>query len=137
MVERAEEYGFRSVVVAPSPSAAGSSRVGVLYIASEHPGFYEGAGFEDVRPLAQALSMELHAWWLRSLRRELIARVRMSREELDLLRHENSGRGSKAIAKALGTEAKTIDCRFQRIIAKLGAPNRKAAVRLAKLYGLL
>ena len=94
-------------------------------------------GFDDVRPLAQALSMELHAWWLRALRRELIARIRMSREELDLLRHEDSGHGSKAIARALGTQAKTIDCRFQRINAKLGAPNRKAAVRIARLYGLL
>jgi DNA-binding CsgD family transcriptional regulator len=137
MVDRAAEYGFKSVVVAPSPSAAGASRVGVLYIGSERDGFFEGDGFDNVRPLAQALSMELHAWWLRALRRELVARIRMSGEELDLLRHEDSGHGSKAIAKALGTQAKTIDCRFQRINAKLGAPNRKAAVRIAKLYGLL
>jgi DNA-binding CsgD family transcriptional regulator len=137
MVERAAEYGFRSVGVAPSPSAAGVSRVGVLYMASERVGFFEGEGFEDVRPLAQALSMELHAWWLRMLRQELGARVRLSQEELALLRHEDSGHGSKAIARVLGTQAKTIDCRFQRINAKLGAPNRKAAVRIAKLYGLL
>ena len=41
------------------------------------------------------------------------------------------------IAAALKTEAKTIDCRFQRVSAKLGAQNRRAAVRLARLYGLL
>jgi DNA-binding CsgD family transcriptional regulator len=121
MVDRAAEYGFKSVVVAPSPSAAGASRAGVLYIGSERGGFFEGDGFDDVRPL----------------RSELVARIRMSREELELLRHEDSGHGSKAIARALGTQAKTIDCRFQRINAKLGAPNRKAAVRIARLYGLL
>lgn len=137
MIDRAADYGFKSVVVAPSPSAAGASRVGVLYIGSERDGFFEGDGFDDVRPLAQALSMELHAWWLRAMRRELVARIRMSRDELDLLRHEDSGHGSKVIARVLGTQAKTIDCRFQRINAKLGAPNRKAAVRIAKLYGLL
>ena len=81
--------------------------------------------------------MELHGWWMRSLRRELAERVRITDAELELLRFEDSGRGSKAIAAALGTEAKTIDCRFQRIIAKLGAPSRRAAVRIAKLYGLL
>jgi hypothetical protein len=37
----------------------------------------------------------------------------------------------------MNTEAKTIDCRFQRVSSKLGAPNRRAAVRLARLYGLL
>lgn len=137
MVSRAAEHGFKSAVVAPSPSAAGASRVGVLYIGTDRPGFFEGGGFEDVRPLAQALSMELHAWWLRKMRSELIDRIRMSPEEFDLLRREDRGEGSKTIAKALGTQATTIDCRFQRIIAKLGAPNRKEAARIARLYGLL
>ena len=137
MVASATTHGFSSVIVAPSPSAAGASRVGVLYVGSDQAGFFEGEGYGDVRPLAQALSMELHAWWMRALRRELAERVRLSREELELLRHEASGNGSKVIAAALGTEATAIDCRFQRIIAKLGAPNRRAAVRIAKLYGLL
>lgn len=137
VVAAAAVYGFRSVIVAPAPSAAGGSRVGVLYLGSPHAGFFEDEGFRDVRPLAQALSMELHSWWMRTLRRELAARVRISSEEIDLLRHEAMGHGSKAIAIALGTQAKTIDCRFQRINAKLGAPNRKAAVRIARLYGLV
>jgi DNA-binding NarL/FixJ family response regulator len=51
--------------------------------------------------------------------------------------HEEQGHGSKIIAAELGTEAKTIDCRFQRLNAKLEAPNRRAAVRVAKLYGLI
>lgn len=137
MVASAAEYGFRSVVVAPSPSAAGASRVGVLYVGSDLPGFFEDDGYQDVRPLAQSLSMELHAWWMRALRRELTARVRLTEDELRLLRHEDCGHGSKMIAAELHTEAKTIDCRFQRLNAKLGAPNRRAAVRIAKLYGLL
>ncbi len=136
VVAAAAECGFRSAVVAPSPSAAGGSRAGVLYLGSDREGYFEDGAFQDVRPLAQAFAMELHAWWLRALRRDLSKRVRISPDELELLRHEDSGRGSKAIAALLGIEAKTIDCRFQRINAKLGAPTRKSAVRIARLYGL-
>ena len=45
--------------------------------------------------------------------------------------------GSKVIGAAMNLEAKTIDCRFQRLNAKLGAPDRRTAVRIARLYGLL
>jgi DNA-binding CsgD family transcriptional regulator len=121
MLSSAAEHGFRSTVIAPAPSAAGVSRFGVLY----------------VRPLAQALAMELHAWWMRVLRDDLMRGSRITGDEVALLRHEAVGHGSKAIAAELHTEAKTIDCRFQRLNAKLGAPNRRAAVRIARFYGLL
>jgi DNA-binding NarL/FixJ family response regulator len=137
MVARATALGFRSTVVAPSPSAVGSARVGVLYIGSDHAGYFDNDGYKDVRPLAQALAMELHGWWLRALRRELTSRIRLTDADLELLRHQEGGRSSKAIEKALGVPAKTIDCRFQRINAKLGASSRKGAARIAKLYGLL
>ena len=54
-----------------------------------------------------------------------------------LLQHEARGHGSEVIAAELHTEAKTIDCRFQRLNAKLGAPTRRAGVRIARIYGLL
>jgi DNA-binding NarL/FixJ family response regulator len=37
----------------------------------------------------------------------------------------------------LNIEAKTVDCRFQRVSAKLEAPDRRTAVRIARLYGIL
>lgn len=137
MVDGAARYGFTSVLVAPAPSAAGAARVGVLYLGSHRVGFFEQGDFAGVRSLAQALAMELHAWWLRSLRRELVSRIRLSDDELNLLRQEEAGHCSKTIARVLGTPSTTIDCRFQRINAKLGAPNRRAAVKIARLYGLL
>jgi len=137
MVASAADHGFRSVVIAPAPSAAGATRVGVLYVGSDVADYFEGDGYRNVRPLAQALAMELHAWWMRTLRSELVRSARITAEDFDLLRHEACGHGSKLIAMELHTEAKTIDCRFQRLNAKLGAPNRRAAVRIARLYGLL
>ena len=137
MVESAAVYGFRSVVIAPAPSAAGISRAGVLYVASHVEGFFEGDGYRRVRSLAQALAMELHEWWMRVLRDELVRKARLTGEDVALLQHEASGHGSKVIAAELHTEAKTIDCRFQRLNAKLGVPNRRAALRIARIYGLL
>jgi DNA-binding NarL/FixJ family response regulator len=137
MVSSAAAHGFRSVVIAPAPSAAGISRVGVLYVGSDIDGFFEGDGYRRIRPLAQALAMQLHEWWMRMLRDELMRSARITGEDVVLLRHEARGHGSKVIAAELHTEAKTIDCRFQRLNAKLGAPNRRAAVRIARIYGLV
>ena len=137
MVASAAAHGFRSVVIAPAPSAAGISRVGVLYVGSDIDGFYEGDGYRRIRPLVQSLAMQLHEWWMRMLRDELMRSARITGEEVVLLRHQARGHGSKEIASALHTEGKTIDCRFQRLNAKLGAPNRRVAVRIARIYGLV
>ncbi|WP_370870407.1 LuxR C-terminal-related transcriptional regulator [Hydrogenophaga sp.] len=53
------------------------------------------------------------------------------------MRCEAAGHSSKVIGAAMNLEAKTIDSRFQRVNAKLGAPDRRTAVRIARLYGLL
>ena len=136
-VEAVSGVGFASAVIAPAPSSHGPSRVGVLALGSATPGFFDGEGYPTVRVLARALAMELHAWLARSIRRELIDKAHITADDIALLRHEAAGHSSKVIAACLKTEAKTIDCRFQRVSAKLGAPNRRAAVRLARPYGLL
>lgn len=71
------------------------------------------------------------------MRKELLAKSRLTAADIELLRHEQAGHTSKVIGAALNLEAKTIDCRFQRISAKLEAPDRRTAVRIASLYGLL
>ena len=109
----------------------------MLALGSATPGFFEDEGYSILRVLARALAMELHAWLARSILRDLIDRARITADDITLLRHEAAGHSSKVIAAAMNTEAKTIDCRFQRVSSKLGAPNRRAAVRLARLYGLL
>lgn len=135
--QAAARSGFASVVVAPAPSTHGTARIGMLALGSATPGFFEDEGYAVLRVLARALAMELHAWLARSILRDLIDKARITADDIALLRHEAAGHSSKVIAAAMNTEAKTIDCRFQRVSSKLGAPNRRAAVRLARLYGLL
>lgn len=129
--------GFASAVVVPAPSSLGTSRVAVLTIGSHHLDYFDDDGYSIVRVVARALAMELHRWLLRSIRQELLARSRITPEEIALLRHEEAGHTSKMIGAELNIEAKTVDCRFQRASAKLGAPDRRTAARIARLYGLL
>lgn len=129
--------GFASAVIAPAPTCAGQSRIGVLCLGSNRPGFFDGDGYGKVRVLARALAMELHRWLLQAIRKELLAKSRLTSADLELLRHEQAGHTSKVIGAALNIEAKTVDCRFQRISAKLDAPDRRTAMRIARLYGLL
>lgn len=130
-------HGFRSAVIAPAPSHIGLSRVGVLCIGSLQPDFYEGEAYTRARVWVRALAMELHRWLLQSMRQELLLRSRITEAEIELLRHEEAGHSSKVIGVALNVEGKTIDCRFQRLNAKLDAPDRRTALRIARLYGLL
>lgn len=129
--------GFASAVIAPAPTCAGQSRIGVLCLGSNHLGFFDDDGYGKVRVLARALSMELHRWLLQAIRKELLAKSRLTVADIELLRHEQAGHTSKVIGAALNIEAKTVDCRFQRVSAKLEAPDRRTAMRIARLYGLL
>lgn len=136
-ITTAAARGFASSLVAPAPSLAGQSRFGVLYLGSRFDGHFDGDRFNHVRVLARALAMELHHWVVRAMREELLQSANLTEADLNLLRHDAAGHSSKVIGVELNLEAKTIDCRFQRLNAKLGAPDRRTAVRIARLYGLL
>lgn len=137
-VNTAATLGFASALVAPAPTCAGQSRVGVLYLGSTDPNFLDDEAFvAKLRVPARALAMELHRWLHQAIRNELLIKSRLTAADIELLRHEAAGHSSKVIGALLNLEAKTIDCRFQRISAKLEAPDRRSAVRIAKLYGLL
>jgi DNA-binding CsgD family transcriptional regulator len=136
--DAASLHGFASAVIVPAPTSLGLSRVGVLSLGSATPGYFDDdEGYGTLRILARALAMELHAWLRQSVRDELLIKSRLTTADIELLRHEAAGHTSKVIAAMLHTEAKTIDCRFQRVSAKLDAPNRRVAVRIARLYGLI
>lgn len=136
-VQASAALGFASAVIAPAPTCAGQSRIGVLCLGSSRPGYFEGDGYAIVRVLARSLAMELHDWLQRSIRTELLVKSRLTAADIELLRHEAAGHTSKVIGAALHIEPKTVDCRFQRLSAKLEAPDRRTAVRIARLYGLL
>jgi DNA-binding CsgD family transcriptional regulator len=130
-------FGFASAVIAPAPTCVGLSRVGVLCLGSQRTGFFDDEGYAKVRVFARALAMELHRWMMKTIRQELLVKSRLTAADIELLRHEEAGHTSKVIGAELNIEAKTVDSRFQRVIAKLEAPDRRTAVRIARLYGLL
>lgn len=135
--EAAAHFGFASTLVVPAPTAAAQSRVGVLCLGSSRQGFFAGDGSGMLRCLARSLAMELGDWMHRQIRIELMTRARITDDDLLLLRHEQQGHSSKIIAAELHLEPKTVDCRFHRLSLKLGTANRRAAVRLAEIYGLI
>jgi DNA-binding CsgD family transcriptional regulator len=137
LIAPAHRHGFASALLVPAHSGPGHARIGMLALGSPQSGFFEGEGLPRFRIGARALATELHDWWQARLRRELMARSRLTPEELELLRHEQCGHGSKLIARELDLSPCAIDSRFQRINARLGVANRRAAVRLAVECGLL
>jgi hypothetical protein len=137
VVEGAAHFGFRSVLVVPAPTTAAQSRVNVLCLGSSDEDFFTGPRFETLRMWGRLLADELRDCLHRQLRDELIRGARISRDDLLLLRHQQQGHSSKTIAAALGTEPRTIDCRFHRLSLKLGVCNRRAALRIAEIYALI
>jgi DNA-binding CsgD family transcriptional regulator len=135
LLASAQRPGFASALLVPAHSGPGHARIGLLALGCAEPRFLESEGLARFRIGARALATELHDWWQARLRRDLIARITPA--ELELLRHEQSGHGSKRIARALRVSPCAIDSRFKRINARLGVPNRRAAVRLAIECGLL
>jgi DNA-binding CsgD family transcriptional regulator len=133
----AEKYGMVSVCVAPAVSSGSSARVGMLALGSSQPGFFEDDSFVLFRMLARSLAAELHAWWSDYEKRELIRTLRITDEELELLRLELRGVGSKRVAGELGTTVVAINSRWQRLNGKLSSPHRQSAARLAAKYGLI
>jgi DNA-binding CsgD family transcriptional regulator len=137
IVALTQRYGFASAVIVPTPSSSGMSRCGVLCLGSSIEGYFEAEGYLAFKVVARSVAMELHEWWLARLRDELLQSSRLNAADLVLLGHELMGHTTKDIARTLGMTVNSIDSRFQRINAKLGVANRKAAARLAAEYGLI
>jgi DNA-binding CsgD family transcriptional regulator len=137
VVELAEQFGFRSALIVPAPTTGGLPRIGVLCLGSSASGFFDDEGYPSLKPLARNLAMELHAWWIARIKQELIEDAQLSDQDLALLLHERMGHGTAFIANALDMSPSAVDSHFQRINARLGVPNRKAAARLAAEHGLI
>lgn len=136
-VMKASTLGFASAVVVPAPTSFGAARVGVLVLGSNNAGHFGGEDYPLVQVVARALAMELHEWLLRAIRDDLLARSRLTPDQIELLRYEAAGHSSKSIAAELGIKPKVVDRRFQRVCEKLDAPDRRIAVRIARLYDLI
>lgn len=133
----AQDYGFRSALIVPAPSSGNLTRMGVLCLGSATPGFFDDERYPMLKLIARGLAMELHEWWIEHIKREVVAQARLTEEDIALLAHERRGLGTKVMADRLRMSPHAINSRFQRMNARLGVPNRRAAAQLAAEYGLI
>ena len=133
----AAHAGFVSTVLIPAHSGGGRSRISVLCLGSSTPGYFEGEGTAQLRVSARMLALELHDWWLSRIRRDLMAKARITPSDLILLQHQCQGHSSKRIAAELQVSKSSINSRFQRMNGKLGVGTRRKAVQLAIECGLI
>lgn len=136
-VQAASRLGFASAVIVPAPTNFGAARVGVLVLGSNDPARFDSENLQLVQIVARALAMELHECLLGIARKDLLERSRITPDQIELLLHEAAGHSSKKIAAELGINPKAVDRRFQRLCEKLDAPDRRIAVRVARLYNLI
>ena len=137
MLDAVRSHGFASAVVVPAPSSGGTSRVGVLCIGSRLEGRFESSAFSALRPLACGLAMEVSEWCLRKTRAHLVVRAQLTSDDLEMLRQQARGCGTKEMARQMGIATTAVDTRIQRLNRRLGVAHRRDAIRLARLYGLL
>ena len=137
VVRLAEAAGFVSVLLVPTHSGAGHSRIGLLCLGAAERGCFDGEVLPTLRVAARMLAMELHDWWIARLRRTLIAGARLNSDDLNLLKHQLQGHSSKKIAADLQVSTSSINSRFQRMNARMGVPNRRMAAKLAVDAGLI
>ena len=137
VVDLARRYGFASAVIVPAQAPYGLTRLAALCLGSAMPDYFNNDSLSAVTFAATALALRLHEWQIGQLRQELLEHTRLSDEDIELLRHQRLGHGSKQIAKAINASSMSVDSRWQRLNAKLGVSSRVAAANLAAEYGLL
>lgn len=133
----AVEAGFVSAVLVPVHSGANHPRVSLLCLGHSTRGYFEGEGLSRLRVSARVLALELHDWWRARVRSETLAQVHINEGELRLLERYSLGHTSKRIGSDLNLSKTAVDSRFRRVVEKLGAKNRKHAVKLAIDCGLI
>lgn len=137
IVQLAEQFGFRSTVVVPVPVGSGLTRLGMLCLGAADPERFSDDTLLPVGIAALPLAAELSRWCTARAREELVQSARFSAEDLLLLDLQRQGLSTKQMVGVTKMSAKSINSRFQRINARLGVPNRKAAARRAAEYGLI
>lgn len=126
-----------AILVVPTHSGGGTGRYGALIIDTTPLPGSPPIATETMRLLAHGLASELHEWWLRRTRADLMSSARLRSDDLRLLGFERQGLGTKQIGRLLGMSIEAVDSRFKRINAKLGVTNRRNAVLRAAINGLL
>ena len=136
-IDIGEAAGFASAALVPAHSGRSEDRVSVLCLGHSVAGYFEDPAFANLQAGARSLALELHDWWSLQERQELNQQTHLSDAEVRLLERHFAGLSSKQIAHELGVSRESVNSRFQRIVAKLGVRNRRAAARVAIDCGLI
>lgn len=136
-VRTSSGFGFASALIAPAPSCVGPACIGVLSLGSQNPGFFETSASRLMRIIGRALAMELHRWLLHFVRQEMVDRLHIRTSDIELLKQLVAGHSSKSAARELHVDPRAVDGRCQRLLSKLNVPDRKSAIEVARLYGLV
>ena len=128
--------GFGSALLIPVHSGRSESRASVLCLGHSVAGCFEDPTFAKLQVGARSLAMELHDWWSLHDRQQLTQHTQLSEGEVRLLERHFAGFSSKQIAFELSVSRQSVNSRFQRIVAKMGVRNRRAAARVALECGL-
>ena len=129
--------GFASAALVPVHSGRSENRVSLLCLGHSMAGYYEDPAFAKLQVGARSLAMELHDWWSLQDRQQTTQKTRLSDADVRLLERHFAGLSSKRIALELGVSRESVNSRFQRIVAKLGVRNRRAAACVAIECGLI
>lgn len=136
-VALAARYGFRSCLIVPVSQSAAACRIEMLCLGSDDPALLEGPKAARLRTLARALAGELNDWLSRYLSARLREAARLQPSDIELLRMEHQGLGTKEIAQRTGMTSASVDSRFQRINVRMECASRKGSARRAAAYGVL
>lgn len=136
-ISHASDGEIRSILMVPTHGGSVTGHFGLLCLGSFQGGDFDQPSTHVVHLLARCMAAELHAWWLRTSRAQLMAASRLRATDLKLLALEHDGLSTKQISRLLGLSASSIDSRFQRINLRLNCPNRRAAARRVAHHGLL
>lgn len=129
--------GFASAMLVPAHSHHSDHRASLLCLGHSTKGYFEAALFDQFLVAARSFALELHGWWARHEQGQLARQTRLSSADVSLLERHCAGLSSKQIAAEQHVSCEAINSRFQRIIAKVGVRNRRAAARVAVDCGLI
>jgi len=136
-LQLAADAGFVSCALMPAHAGTRAGQFGLLALGHSTAGYFEDGGFALLRICGRTLALELHGWWIEHRRREKLADVRLTDDDLVLLELHVKGRSSEEIADALHVTRQSINSRFQRLNKRLHVPNRRAAAQVALDCGLI
>ena len=136
MMAMAAEHGFRFGVVVPAHSVS-TIRIGVLYLGTSETLEVAQGALARHRSLMRAFALELLEWWDVKLRRTSLEELELDELDLKLLGKANEHATAEEAARELGVTVSRVKSRYERLVRKLEAPNKRAAAEKAVALGLI